>query len=133
MNLLAATSSLPAESRGRPVGRLVDVDEPPRLTDVLSGQREAIIERAADVLSGSRARHYEAAGPELRRNRLEVLYDQTVKAVDSRNIGDVLTFARALAEERFTAGYDLSEIQIALDALEEAVWKQIFWTCSQTS
>jgi len=121
---LALTDSI--QGRGRPVGRLVDADEPPRLTDVLSGQRQAIIERAGDVLGESRARHYEAAGPELTRNRLEVLYDETVKAVDSRNLGDVLTFARALAEERFTAGYDLSELQIAVNALEEAVWKQIF-------
>ena len=96
------------------------------LGDVLSGQRAAIIERAAAVLGGSRARHYEAAGPQLRRARLEVLYDQIVEAVDSRDIGDVLTFARALAQERFTAGYDLSEIQIAVNALEEAVWREIF-------
>ena len=50
-------------------------------TDVLSVQRAAIIERAAAVLGRSRARHYEAAGPQLRRARLEVLYDQIVKAV----------------------------------------------------
>lgn len=96
------------------------------LTDLLSGQRAAIIERAAAALGESRARHYDAAGPELRQERLEVLYDQTVKAVDNRDIGEVLTFARALARERFASGYDFSEIQIAVNALEEAVWKQIF-------
>jgi deazaflavin-dependent oxidoreductase (nitroreductase family) len=96
------------------------------LTDLLSAQRSVIIERAAAVLGESRARHYEAAGPQLRKSRLAVLYDEITNAVDSRELGNAITFASALAQERFTAGYDLSEVQIAVNALEEAVWRQIF-------
>ncbi len=95
-------------------------------TDLLRAQRATVIDRAAAVLGESRARHYDSIGPELRRNRLEVLYDQIVGAVDSRDLGDVLSFARELAEERFSAGYDLSEIQVAVNILEEAVWRRIF-------
>ena len=95
-------------------------------TDFLRAQRPRIIDRAAAVLGESRARHYDSIGPEVRRTRLEVLYDQIVAALDTRDLGDALMFARELAEERFSAGYDLSEIQVAVNILEEAVWSRIF-------
>jgi hypothetical protein len=70
----------------------------------LTAQRAAIIDSAAVLLGQSRARHDDSIGPELRRNQLEVLYDQIVGTVDTRDLGDVLTFARELAEERLSAG-----------------------------
>ena len=118
-------SGLPSPARILHVPVAVTVS--PRVTtDFLRAQRATIVDRAAAVLGESRARHYDSIGPELRRNRLEVLYDRIVAAADSRDLGDVLTFARELAEERFSAGYDLSEIQVAVNILEEAVWRRIF-------
>jgi hypothetical protein len=69
-----------------------------------------------------RARHYEGAGPEEVRVRLEALFDQLVDAIATRNLAPMVAYARQVAEARFSAGYDLSEVQIAFNALEEAAW-----------
>jgi hypothetical protein len=34
----------------------------------------------------------------------------------------MVAYAEAVAEERFHAGYDLSEVQAAFNALEESIW-----------
>ena len=94
--------------------------------DFLRRQRAGILDRAATALGQSGGRHYEAAGADTRRLRLEVLYDQMVEAAAKRDLGKMLDFTRQLAKERFTAGYDLSEIQIAFNTLEEATWADAF-------
>lgn len=88
--------------------------------------RPAIINRAAATLAESKARHYRSLEPETIRARLEALHEQLVHAAASRDLGGVVSYARNLADERFAAGFDLSEIQIAINALEEAVWTQVF-------
>ena len=34
----------------------------------------------------------------------------------------IVGYAEQVADERFAAGYDLSEVQVAFNALEEATW-----------
>lgn len=96
------------------------------ITDFLAEQRTPIVDRAELVLREARAQHYGSLEPDVRRERLEVLYDQLLQAAASRDLGEILDYARQLAQERFTAGYDLSEIQVAINTLEETVWRQIF-------
>jgi hypothetical protein len=38
----------------------------------------------------------------------------------------VLDYARKLAAERFESGYDLSEVQGAFNAVEEAAWSRLY-------
>ena len=95
-------------------------------TSFFGDQREAIIERATTALSQSHTMHYQVLGPEETRKRLEALYDQMTEAAARRDLGEIVGYARDLARERFGAGYDLSEVQIAINALEEAAWKQVF-------
>jgi hypothetical protein len=38
----------------------------------------------------------------------------------------MLSYAEQVAEERFNAGYDLSEVQTAFNTLEEATWSRVF-------
>lgn len=91
----------------------------------LAEQRTAIVLRAEAVLGEARLRHYGSLGPEGRRSRLESLYDQLLAAVTDRDVGGVVSYARELARERFSGGYDLSEVQVAINALEETIWKEI--------
>jgi hypothetical protein len=89
--------------------------------EVLEQERAPIVDAACDSLRHSRT-HYEAAGKEETRRRVEVLYDALLRALSSRDLGGVLDYARKLAAERFESGYDLSEVQGAFNALEEATW-----------
>ena len=71
-------------------------------------------------------RHYESVGETEVRQRLEALYDHVLDALRSRNLGPIVASAEQVARERFEAGYDLSEVQTAFNALEEATWSRIF-------
>jgi RsbT co-antagonist protein rsbRD N-terminal domain len=88
---------------------------------VLEQERAPIVDAACESLRQSRT-HYESAGQEETRRRVEVLYDELLGALSSRDLGNVLDYARKLAAERFESGYDLSEVQGAFNALEEATW-----------
>jgi hypothetical protein len=54
-----------------------------------------------------------------------MLFERLVEAVSKRDLTTVIAYARAVARERFEAGYDLSEVQAAFNALEAAAWSRI--------
>jgi RsbT co-antagonist protein rsbRD N-terminal domain len=89
--------------------------------EVLEGERTAILDAAAESVRHSRTR-YVSAGDDETRRRIEALYDELLEALSSRDLGGVIDYARRLAAERFESGYDLSEVQGAFNAVEEAAW-----------
>ena len=91
----------------------------------LEREREPILRSAGESLLRMHPRHYESAGPEAVRERLGTLFDHLVDGVEKRDLGAMIDFAQRIAEERFDAGYDLSEVQVAFNALEEACWSRI--------
>jgi hypothetical protein len=84
-----------------------------------------IIGEAEAALARVHARHYEFAGEAETRRRLETLFDRLVDAAGHRDVTAMAEYAQSVAEERFDAGYDLSEVQTAFNALEEATWTQV--------
>ena len=97
------------------------------LSRVLDRERSSIIAAAFESIRRCRT-HYEVAGPEETQYRLEALYDEMCAALWRRDLGGIVAHARRLAAERFEAGYDLSEVQRAFNALEEATWSTL---CAQ--
>jgi hypothetical protein len=87
-------------------------------------EKWVIIEASVAAL-GRIGPHYQAAGPEGTRARLERLCDELTVAATSRDVGSIIRYAEELADARFFAGYDLSEIQAAFNTLEEAIWARI--------
>lgn len=82
----------------------------------LEEARASIVDMAAESIRHGKT-HYEAAGPDETRRRLEALYDQLLRAVSSRDLSGIDEYARRLATERFRSGYDLAEVQGAFNAL----------------
>lgn len=93
--------------------------------DFLAGQHEAIVDEAEAALARSHARHYEAAGKAEVRRRLERLFEHLLDGLRDRDLEPMISYAEALAEERFESGYDLVEVQTAFNALEEASWQHV--------
>jgi hypothetical protein len=91
---------------------------------VLQRERTSIVATACDSIRHRRTR-YESAGPDETRRRVEALYDEVLEAVGSRDLAGIVDYARRLAAERFQSGYDLSEVQVAFNALEEATWSTL--------
>lgn len=95
------------------------------LQELLHTHSKRIINEAVEALEHSRLSHYKQAGHEHTHHRLMALYVLTTKAVQERNIGPLLAHVNTIAEERFKAGFDLSEVQAAFNVLEEALWRHI--------
>jgi hypothetical protein len=91
----------------------------------LARERVAIIREAREGLALLHERHYESAGDAMLEERLNLLFDQLVDAVAARDLSAVVAYAGTVAQERFEAGYDLSEVQAAFNALESATWRRI--------
>jgi hypothetical protein len=91
----------------------------------LSAERELILRAASDSLGRMHVRHYESTAPDSVQERLGTLFDRLVDGVARRDLGAMIAYAERVAEERYDAGYDLSEVQIAFNALEEASWSRV--------
>lgn len=92
----------------------------------LREERAAILDDAVAAVARGRVRHYDAAGMTAVRERLEALFDRLEQAAAEHDLSRVTAYAWGVAAERFRAGYDLSEVQAAVNALEEAVWEHVF-------
>jgi hypothetical protein len=68
------------------------------------------------------ARHYESAGANEVRQRLEALYDHLLDALRSRDLGPIVSYAEQVAE-----------VQTAFNALEEAYGPASSPSCSRRS
>ncbi len=100
--------------------------DPPPVHLFLDQWRGEILEAATAALVAARMPHYAAAGPAESRAKLEGLFEQLRAAAATRRLTEPLDYVRALAHERFSAGYDLSEVQTAINLLEEAAWRAAF-------
>jgi len=87
----------------------------------LKRERGAILAQAENSLAGAPRLHddAEAVQPWLAR-----LFDELVSCVEEDDLVRIVRHAERLADERYVAGYDLSEIQVAVNRLEEAVWSR---------
>lgn len=97
-----------------------------KTAEFLTHEHNVIVDAAEAALARMHARHYESAGASEVHRRLEALYDHLLDALRSRDLGPIVAYAEQVAQERFNAGYDLSEVQTAFNALEEATWTRVF-------
>jgi hypothetical protein len=91
----------------------------------LDRQREPILTAGGAALGRARVRHYASVGEDTIHERLSTLFDRLVAALARRDLDPIVTYAEQVADERFEAGYDLSEVQVAFNALEEATWSRV--------
>ncbi len=95
------------------------------LLELLHSQQNEILITAFETVKRSQLKNYEKAGDEHIQKRLKALFVLTVRAIKERNLGPMIAHAETIAHERFSAGFDLSEVQTAFNVLEEAIWMNI--------
>ena len=93
--------------------------------DLLTQQRSQVLEEAFSALDRSPAVHYQHAGEAFTRERLAELFDLVVTALRDRELEPVGRFCEAIAEQRFQAGFGISEVQTAFNVVEEAMWRHV--------
>jgi hypothetical protein len=92
------------------------------LVESLRDAQDEVLSEASQALQRAHLVHYEAAGAEESRHRLEDLYDLFVESVADRNLEPICRFAETVSRGRFEAGFDIAEVQTAFNVLEEAIW-----------
>jgi len=95
------------------------------VADLLEKYRAQVLDEAFAALESSHIAHYEAAGEPLTRQRLGDLHDLVVAAIRARDLTEVTAYSHEVAEDRFHAGFDISEVQTAFNSLEEAMWRRL--------
>ena len=95
------------------------------LNELLTTQAENIVKDALNGVERSQLPFYKFSGTEQTRQRVKALFVLTARAVKERNLGPMLAHAETIGRERFAAGADLAEIQIAFNVLEEVLWHRI--------
>lgn len=84
-----------------------------------------ILDAAYSALHCSHVTHYELAGEAFTRQALTDLFGLVVSAIQSRDLAAMSTFAEQIAVDRFNVGYDISEVQMAFNSLEDAMWRRV--------
>jgi hypothetical protein len=102
------------------------------LLQLLQEQETAIIDEATEALNRSHLKHYTVAGGDWNRQRLQTLYQLSRDAVSHRNLIPLIKYMEQIAEERYQAGFDIHEVQTAVNVLEESIWQHISQTIPPT-
>lgn len=95
------------------------------IVQLMTENKEEILEEAIQQLSGMHLRPYEGMGPEWTRQQLEELYALALYCLCVRDAAPMIRRARKVARERFSAGFEFHELQAAVSVLEETIWKTI--------
>jgi hypothetical protein len=95
------------------------------LIAILEAGSTEIIDEATTALGRSHLVHYEHVGVDEDRRRLQGLFRTVVDGIKDRQLGPVVHYAEVMANERYSAGFDISEVQTAFNVLEEAMWRKI--------
>ena len=84
-----------------------------------------LIEEADDYLHRAHLRHYCNSSGQKNSLRIKVFLDLLIGSIASKNLAALLDYTENTAVERFETGFDLCEVQRAINGLEKAIWKKI--------
>jgi hypothetical protein len=91
----------------------------------LSAHRGPILDRATTEVAARRLPHYEATGLGETQARLAALFDVVTRAAGEKDLAPVFAYTEELARSRQRTGHGLSEVQTAINALEEQLWRAV--------
>lgn len=97
------------------------------LYPVFADARTDIVDAALASLQQQHT-HYESAGDLVTRQRLGDLFDLVTTSIRDRDVTAVVGYTERLAEERFTSGFDVADVQSAFNALENQMWRRLVAT-----
>jgi hypothetical protein len=95
------------------------------LYQFLHDRSNDIVAEAEQAIRRAHLKNYEKEGPDAVHQRLRALLVLTTRAVKERNLGPMIDHCGHVARDRYSAGYDLWEVQTAFNVLEEVIWQRI--------
>jgi hypothetical protein len=95
------------------------------LDAILMEAEPGVLEEAYSALHRRHVTHYELAGEAFTRQALADLFSLVVSSIRTRDLAAMSAYSDGIAVERFNDGYDISEVQMAFNSLEEAMWRRV--------
>ena len=95
------------------------------LNDLLLEAEPGVLDEAYSALHRAHVTHYELAGEAFTRQALAGLFRLVVDAIRNRDLAEMSAYSEGIAGERFNHGYDISEVQMAFNSLEDAMWRRV--------
>lgn len=95
------------------------------LVDLLREKADDLVSGAVEELHRAHLEHYEAEGLETAGERLTELLNRTLRCLETGRADSIVDWATRVSRERFDGGYDLFEVQTAINVLEEALWRRV--------
>lgn len=93
---------------------------------LLENNLDEIVNNAYKQISSVKLKGYTKAGKNITIQKLEDLYKKLLECARNKELIPMLNYTEKIAKERFSSGYDLHEVQTAINALEEFIWQKIF-------
>jgi hypothetical protein len=87
--------------------------------------RTDILSDAHAGLSRATPPHYREDGTRSTLGRLSDLFDTMVSCVQDRDLSRMTAVIDELAQERYSHGFAIAEVQTAINTLEEATWRRL--------
>lgn len=92
------------------------------VAELLVDRRSTVLEEAFAAMRGPSAGHYHRAGQDFTQERLAGLFDLVAEGLRDRSLVAVTAYCEDVAQQRFEAGFGISEVQTAVNALERSMW-----------
>ncbi len=96
-----------------------------KVAGFLRDRREKILASAGESMARAHLPHYPHPHETTGMDRLTALYALVAGCAADHNLAPIAGYARRIAHERHAAGIELSEVQTAINVLEEAIWRAI--------
>lgn len=93
--------------------------------ELLKTNPDKILFDATEFLSRSNLEHYNKFDQESLRAKLAKLFYATRECVEKNSYAPIQKFMAKVAPDRFESGFELYEVQTAINILEECYWKNI--------
>ncbi len=96
------------------------------LTALLEKNLDEIVEKSCRQICEVKLKGYTKAGSTITKQKLANLYKKLIECVKNKELIPMLAYTEKIARDRFNSGYDLYEVQTAINSLEELIWQKIF-------
>jgi hypothetical protein len=101
------------------------------LIELLEKSGDAVVGESLEAMKGARLKHYALGGPEITKQKMDTLYNIIYQSIKEKNLIPIVSYFEKMAEKRFESGFELQEVQTAVNVLEESMWKHILEELSQ--
>lgn len=85
-----------------------------------------VVENSCNQICEVKLKGYTKVGSSMTKQKLTNLYKKVIECAKKKELMPMIHYTEKIAKERFASGYDLHEVQTAINSLEENIWQLIF-------